>query len=173
MTFLRFRIWSLLKYRDWFLYLQNLWDGTTIDGDYPYILLWCIHMDNHSIRHELAGTISPRCESIGMIFYVVALSLTPLRFHASKGRLRGCRLPARSSSTSDRCPVVFHVSSLVVVNWWITIGIEIFSIICLFRKACFGTLAKRFKVHRLIFFSVRVFPFLIWLSHHGARIGPC
>ncbi|CAL9066722.1 unnamed protein product, partial [Musa banksii] len=47
---------------------------------------------------------------------------TPLQHCASRGRPRGCRLPAQSSSMSCRCPTVFHISSLVVASWRIAIG---------------------------------------------------
>ncbi|CAL9137777.1 unnamed protein product, partial [Musa acuminata var. zebrina] len=47
---------------------------------------------------------------------------TPLQHCASRGRPRGCWLPAQSSSTSCRCPTVFHISSLVVASWRKAIG---------------------------------------------------
>ncbi|CAL9766966.1 unnamed protein product, partial [Musa acuminata subsp. burmannicoides] len=61
--------------------------------------------------------------STGTTFRGATSSHTPpLQHCASRGRPRGCRLPAQSSSTSCRCPTVFHISSLAVASWRIAIA---------------------------------------------------
>ncbi|CAL9201752.1 unnamed protein product, partial [Musa hybrid cultivar] len=84
------------------------------------------------LRHKSAGTISRdvgrfiRSPEAWIDWYDLSWCgiepYTPLQHCASRGRPRGCRLPAQSSSTSCRCPIVFHISSLVVASWRIAIG---------------------------------------------------